>query len=1015
MEVKYRNRANKLEQQLKESEEKFRIITLQSIIGIGILQDNILKYINEGASKINEYSIQEMQNWTIDNIAGIIHPEDLSFAITQAKKKQQGEDDVVNNYEYRIITKSGKVKWIDQYSKTILYEGKPADLSIWIDITEKKKTEEAIRNTEAELAMIFNVAGNGIRVIDKKFNVIRMNQAYIELTGASEIELKSQKCYEQFPHPKCHTPECTLNRIINGDAYVDIEVIKKRHDGNKVICNLVATPYQNAVGELLGVVEVFKDITINKLAEQKLKESEKKYRQLIEDTLVGVWVINSKYITTLVNPQMAKILGYETKEMIGTSIFNFMDIDKKELAMQDIKMQEDMGLNIEREFKFLHKNGRVVYTQLRATPVIDEYGIFKGAFAFIIDITKQKRMELELKESEQKFKALFKYNPIPTYVWKKVDNSLTLIDYNDAAYKITNGGVKNFLGIKASDLYKDNPAVLKDLYRCANEKTLITKEINYLLHTTQKEKVLDVTYTFVPPDLVLAHTKDITEQKQAEELLIKNERFLSNVFSSIQDGICIIDKEYNIIRTNPTMEKWYPHMIPIAGKKCYQVYQHRTQPCEDCLCAKIYETCEPILKTIFRKGSKAEVLGILEIYTFPLFDRETGTVNGVIEYIRDVTEYKLAEQKLKESEEKYRSILENIKEGYFEVDLRGNFTFCNDAFYKIVKFPKEELIGKNFSHFISEGHSENLFRLFNSIFKTEIPQNRIEIEIKSRNGSNTFVESSAYLKYDSDGNKIGFYGLIRDITEKKKAEEMIKQEINKLKELARIKTDFIHRISHELRTPLVSISSASQLLLDLSKGKIDNKTGSLIQIINNGGKRLEFLIENLLDVSRIESNVLKLMKQKVSIVKLILECIDELRYAAEKRNLIIAHEMLSDFYIKIDPFRIRQVILNILLNAIKNTPPYGLISINLEKQKNFIDIKIKDTGVGFTKKEMSIIFKKFGKIERYGKGKDINTEGTGLGLYISKEIVSAHNGTIRVKSKGRNKGSTFIVSLPIKT
>ncbi|MFX1345339.1 MAG: PAS domain S-box protein [Promethearchaeota archaeon] len=888
MPARIKKLTNKLEQELEESEEKLRFITQQSILGIGILQDNVLKFINEGASKINEYSIQEMKKWTINDIADIIHPDDSSFAIEQAKRKQVGKNDVVNNYEYRIITKSGNVKWIDQYSKTILFEGKPADLSIWIDITEKKKAELEIQNAQVELNTIFNAAGNGMRVIDNNFNVIRFNQAFSELTGLTINELEGLKCYDQFPHPKCHTQECTLKRILDGEEYIDIEVIKERTDGTKITCMLVATPYQNVNGEILGVIEVFKDITEHKKAEQKLKES----------------------------------------------------IDK--------------------------------------------------------------------------FKASFMHIPIPTYLWRKINNDLILVDYNEAAYKLTDGGVKNYLKIKATELYGDNPAILKDLNRCIHEKIVISKEMKYILHTTQKEKMLEVTYAFVPPDLVLVHTKDITEHKKTEELLIQNEKFLSNVFSSIQDGICIIDKDYNIIKINPTMEQWYPHMRPIQGKKCYQVYQHRKKPCEDCLCAKIYETYEPIVKTILRKGSEKEILGILEVYTFPLFDQETGIVNGVIEYLRDVTKHTLAEQKLKESEEKYRSILENIKEGYFETDLKGNFSFCNNAFFNIIKFNKEEIIGNNYSYFINEEYIDNVYQMFNNVYKTTNPQTNIKFETKSLNGGPRFVETSAYLRFDSKGNKVGFYGLIRDITEKMNAERMIKQEINKLKELDQIKTDFIDRISHELKTPLVSILSASQLLLESSRNRIDNKSETLIKIINDGGRRLQFLIDNLLDVSRIESNELKLIRKRDNIVKVILECIAELRYVADQRNLKVIHELYGDYFIEIDPLRIRQVIINLLLNAIKNTPPFGLILVNLEKQENFIDIKITDTGVGFTKEEMSKIFKKFGKIERYGKGLDLDTEGSGLGLYISKEIIDAHNGAIWVESNGRNKGSVFTIRLPAK-
>ncbi|MFX0008412.1 MAG: ATP-binding protein, partial [Candidatus Hermodarchaeota archaeon] len=329
-------------------------------------------------------------------------------------------------------------------------------------------------------------------------------------------------------------------------------------------------------------------------------------------------------------------------------------------------------------------------------------------------------------------------------------------------------------------------------------------------------------------------------------------------------------------------------------------------------------------------------------------------------------------------------------------------------------FPKEEIMGNNYSYFINEEDLDNVYQMFNTVYRTENPQISIKYRIKSLIGEPRFVETSAYLRFDSKGNKIGFYGLIRDITEKTNAERMIKQEINKLKEIDQIKTDFIDRISHELRTPLVSISSASQLLLESCRDKIDKKSESLIKIINDGGRRLEFLIENLLDVSRIESNELKLIIKRENIVKIILECIAELKFMADQRNLKIINSLYNEYFIEIDSLRIRQVLMNIIMNAINNTPPFGLISVNLKKQENFIDIKITDTGVGFTKQEMSKIFKKFGKIERYGKGMDLITEGSGLGLYISKEIIDAHNGAIWVESNGRNKGAVFTIRLPVK-
>ena len=126
-------------------------------------------------------------------------------------------------------------------------------------------------------------------------------------------------------------------------------------------------------------------------------------------------------------------------------------------------------------------------------------------------------------------------------------------------------------------------------------------------------------------------------------------------------------------------------------------------------------------------------------------------------------------------------------------------------------------------------------------------------------------------------------------------------------------------------------------------------------------------------------------------------------------------EIENDYYINIDKVRISEVIMNLLSNAIKYTPPKGTITIGLEMLNSHLDIKIIDTGIGFTLNEKRRIFKKFGKIERYGKGMDIVSEGSRFGLYLSKEIINAHNGLIWVESEGKNKVSTFIIRIPLNT
>jgi signal transduction histidine kinase len=151
--------------------------------------------------------------------------------------------------------------------------------------------------------------------------------------------------------------------------------------------------------------------------------------------------------------------------------------------------------------------------------------------------------------------------------------------------------------------------------------------------------------------------------------------------------------------------------------------------------------------------------------------------------------------------------------------------------------------------------------------------------------------------------------------------------------------------------------------------------------------------------------------QKDNIVEIIRNCINDNRYLANKRNIIVELNMPEVVSIKIDKMRIEQVITNLLTNAIKNTPKKGIIKINLEEKDDKVYFKIIDTGIGLTEKEMENLFLKFGKIERYGQKMDVDIEGSGLGLYISKEIIDMHGGQIWVESAGRGMGSTFYFKL----
>ncbi|TFG11706.1 MAG: HAMP domain-containing histidine kinase, partial [Promethearchaeota archaeon] len=230
----------------------------------------------------------------------------------------------------------------------------------------------------------------------------------------------------------------------------------------------------------------------------------------------------------------------------------------------------------------------------------------------------------------------------------------------------------------------------------------------------------------------------------------------------------------------------------------------------------------------------------------------------------------------------------------------------------------------------------------------------------------------------------------------------------------KLKTDLFSRTSHELKTPLISIKGFTELLLNLHYQKLDKEIVSILEEIQKGSKRLEDYINAIVESSKLEQGLLKLNLAEENLSFLINYCVRQLEGAAELRKQKVIVNVEKDMITKLDKERVYEIISNLLINAIKYTPVGGQITINSSEEDGFYIISIKDNGIGLTKEEKNQIFKQFGKIERYGQGWDVGIEGTGLGLYICKEIVDLHGGEIWVESDGRNMGCTFSFSIPIK-
>ncbi len=507
---------------------------------------------------------------------------------------------------------------------------------------------------------------------------------------------------------------------------------------------------------------------------------------------------------------------------------------------------------------------------------------------------------------------------------------------------------------------------------------------------------------------IIGFSIDITKLKITEQELIKSENEYRTLVESALEGIWKIDENGVTTFVNQRMEEIFgykknemigKHLFEFMDKNSVELCKYYLKRREQGI-GEIHD-----FEFIRKDGTKIHA----QLKANPIFD-EKGIYKGALAYLSDISKQVKFEKELQDSLILFEKTLNSMPDAIFilNTDDPPLILSCNHAAEEMFDYTFRELIGKDITILYRDLEHYNLFQQYTyaDIKQAGLIRN-FRFKMKKKGGSIFPTEHTIFRTHDEEKKPTGWISFVHDLTEVQDVEK-------RSKELENLRNDFVYRASHELKTPLTSIYSATQLLNSDFNDLSPNRAKKLIAIIYDGAKRLRRLIENLLDISRIESDQMKLEFSRIEINAIIHKTIQSLEFLIEERNLSLKLTLPDKIIINIDENRIEQVFINILSNAINYTPPGGEITIKLEDLKEYLMIIIQDTGIGFTPEEIKKSFKKFGKIERFGEGMEIITEGSGLGLYISKEIVMNHGGTMWIESEGRNKGSSIFIKLPKK-
>ena len=525
--------------------------------------------------------------------------------------------------------------------------------------------------------------------------------------------------------------------------------------------------------------------------------------------------------------------------------------------------------------------------------------------------------------------------------------------------------------------------------------------------------------------------KESGQLRRVREVLRESEEKYRAILQSIEELYYEVDLAGNLTVSNHSMTEILgysedelagmnnrKYMDGVTAEKVYQTFN------------QVYRTGIPTKAFDWELIRKDGTRRILETSVSLMRDSK-GRPMGFYGIGRDVTERKKAEAILRESEEKYRTTLQSIEEGYYEVDLAGNLTFFNNALVRFSGYPKEELMGMNNRRFMTEEAAKKMFQVSNEVYRTGEPANPFDWEMIRKDGTKRFIETSVSRIQDSKGKPIGFRGIARDVTDRRRIEEQDKihqqqlMQAGKMVALGTLVSSVAHEINNPnnfimLNTPLLSEAwkSAMPILDEYYERNGDFVIGGmkytelcdnipiLFSGISDGAKRIKQIVEDLKDFIRRDASDIKQFVDMNAVIKSALSLLSN---TIMKSTGYFSVTYGKDLPVLKGNFqRFEQVIINLVQNACQALPDNRkgiFVSSSYDEKRRSILVSVEDEGTGIPSERLAHITDPF-----YTTKSD--SGGLGLGLSISSRIVKEHGGTLTFTSEP-GKGTRAEIVLPI--